>query len=83
MEAALILGLLGYGAHQYIGHPEAETSRNTQYMYSTQTTESISEATTQHLKDKSIAQIDWSKAGNFVHGDSPATGVQWVFVTGN
>ena len=28
------------------------------------------------------SMIDWNKAGNFKHGDSPNTGVQWVFVTG-
>ena len=30
----------------------------------------------------SIAQVDWSKAGNSKVGDSPETGVQWVFITG-
>ncbi len=81
MEAALILGLLGYGAHQMIGHPE--TNESTQYSYSTQSTKAISEHYNQYSKDKSIAMIDWSKAGNFKHGDSPQTGVQWVFVTGS
>ena len=80
MEAALILGLLGYGAHQMIGHPEE--NKTEQYSYSTQTTEDISKHSTQYNKDKSIAMIDWSKAGNFKHGDSPSNGVQWVFVTG-
>ena len=80
MEAALILGLLGYGAHQIIGHPEE--NKTEQYSYSTQTTEDISKYSTQYNKDKSIATIDWNKAGNFKHGDSPNTGVQWVFVTG-
>ncbi len=81
MEAALILGLLGYGAHQMIGHPE--TKELTHYSYSTQSTKDISEHYNQYSKDKSIAMIDWSKAGNFKHGDSPKTGVQWVFVTGS
>ena len=31
---------------------------------------------------KTIAQVDWSKAGNSKVGDSPETGVQWVFITG-
>ena len=31
---------------------------------------------------KSIAQIDWTKAGNYIFDDSPQTGVRWLLITG-
>lgn len=31
--------------------------------------------------DVSLAQIDWSKAGNSIVADSSENGVQWVFIT--
>tara|TARA_B110000977_G_scaffold197671_1_gene280801 strand:+ start:265 stop:504 length:240 start_codon:yes stop_codon:yes gene_type:complete len=79
MEAALLLGLLGYGVHQYLGHDD-KSEQTPQAVYSSQTTEEIANFGT---NDVSLAQIDWSKAGNSIIGDSPETGVQWVFVTGN
>ena len=79
MEAALLLGLLGYGVHQYLGHDD-KPAQTPQAVYSSQTTEEIANFGT---NDVSLAQIDWSKAGNSIIGDSSETGVQWVFVTGN
>ena len=79
MEAAIILGLLGYGMHQYIDHNDKPT---TQYVYSTQTTEDVESWSKINNQIKTIAQVDWSKAGNSKVGDSPETGVQWVFITG-
>jgi len=36
MEAALLLALLGYGAHQMIGHPEVVEEPQANVIYSTQ-----------------------------------------------
>ena len=77
MEAALLLGLLGYGVHQYLGHDD-KSEQTPQAVYSSQTTEVIGNFGT---NDVSLAQIDWSKAGNFRVGDSSENGVQWVFIT--
>ena len=71
MEAAIILGLLGYGAHQYLDHSEPDVVK---YNYSTQTAQEI-------YIEPSLTPIDFSKPGNFVVGDSPETGVQWIVVT--
>ena len=40
MEAAILLGLLGYGVHQYLGHDD-ESKQSPQAVYSSQTTEEI------------------------------------------
>ena len=77
MEAALLLGLLGYGVHQYLGHDD-ESKQSPQAVYSSQTTEEIGNFGT---NDVSLAQIDWSKKGNFTVGESSENGVQWVFIT--
>jgi hypothetical protein len=77
MEAALLLGLLGYGVHQYLGHDD-ESKQSPQAVYSSQTTEEIANFGT---NDVSLAQIDWSKKGNFTVGESSENGVQWVFIT--
>ncbi len=77
MEAALLLGLLGYGVHQYLGHDD-KPAQTPQAVYSSQTTEEIGNFGT---NDVSLAQIDWSKKGNFTVGESSENGVQWVFIT--
>ena len=77
MEAALLLGLLGYGVHQYLGHDD-KPAQTPQAVYSSQTTEEIGNFGT---NDVSLAQIDWSKAGNSIVADSSENGVQWVFIT--
>ena len=77
MEAALLLGLLGYGVHQYLGHDD-KSEQTPQAVYSSQTTEEIGNFGT---NDVSLAQIDWSKKGNFTVGESSENGVQWVFIT--
>jgi len=82
MEAALLLALLGYGAHQMIGHPEIVEEPQANVIYSAQTTEDISSFAKLNTRVKEMTQVDWSKTGNYKHGDSPETGVQWVFVTG-
>ena len=81
MEAALLLGLLGYGVHHYLGH-EDKPAQTPQAVYSSQTTEEIANFGTDDTRAKVMAQIDWSKVGNSKVGDSPETGVQWVFITG-
>lgn len=68
---AIILGLLGLGIHKAMEHPEPEEVK---YNYSTQTAQEI------YIEPK-LTPIDFSKPGNFVVGDSPETGVQWVIVT--
>ena len=68
---AIILGLLGLGIHKAMEHPEPE---EVQYNYSTQTAQEI------YIEPK-LTPIDFNKPGNFVVGDSPETGVQWVIVT--
>ena len=81
MEAALLLGLLGYGIHSYLDHNDDKVE--TQTIYSLQTTKEISNFGTDDTRAKNMAMIDWDKKGNFKVGDSPQTGVQWVFVTGD
>ena len=51
-------------------------------IHSSQTAKNISSFQADINHELSLAQIDWSKAGNFKVGDSPETGVQWVFLTG-
>ena len=76
MEALLIIGALAAGAH-YINKEEVPV----QEVYSSQTTENISEFHKDVERAALMAQIDWSKKGNSIVGDSPETGVQWVFIT--
>ena len=77
MEALLIIGALAAGAH-YMTKDEDPV----QTVHSSQTTEEISNFGTDDTRAKIMAQIDWSKVGNLKVGDSPETGVQWVFITG-
>ena len=76
MEALLIIGALAAGAH-YMNKEDDPA----QTVYSSQTTEEISNFGTDDTRAKVMAQIDWSKKGNFKVGDSSENGVQWVFVT--
>ena len=68
---AIILGLIGMGIHQSLDHAEPEV---VQYNYSTQTAQEI------YIEPK-LTPIDFSKPGNFIVGDSPETGVQWIVIT--
>ena len=76
MEALLIIGALAAGAH-YITKDDDPV----QTVYSSQTTEEISNFGTEDTRAKIMAQIDWSKKGNFTVGESSENGVQWVFIT--
>ena len=69
MEALLIIGALAAGAHYMNKEEEPEVK----FVYSSQSTNEIYVAPHK--------PIDFSKPGNFVVGDSPETGVQWVFET--
>ncbi len=80
MEAALLLGLLGYGVHQYLGHDD-KPAQTPQAVYSSQTTEEIANFGTDDTRAKVMAQIDWSKKGNFTVGEPSDNSVQWVFIT--
>ena len=77
MEALLIIGALAAGAH-YITKDDDPVQTG----YSMQPTEESSNFGTEDTRAKIMAQIDWSKVGNSKVGDSPETGVQWVFITG-
>ena len=73
MEALLIIGALAAGAH-YL-HDDDKG------IHSTQTTAEISNFRADLEHEALMAQVDWTKAGNFVVGDSSENGVQWVFIT--
>ena len=77
METLLIIGALAAGAHYMTKDDDP-----VQTVHSSQTTEEISNFGTDDTRAKIMAQIDWSKVGNSKRGDSPETGVQWVFITG-
>ena len=72
MEALLIIAALAAGA-QYLHDDKG--------IHSTQTTENISKFAQDISNELNVAQVDWSKAGNFVVGDSSENGIQWVFIT--
>ena len=74
MEALLIIGALAAGAH-YI------TKEDENVVHSSQTTTEISRFHTDAYNELNLANIDWSKAGNSIVGDSSETGVQWIFIT--
>ena len=76
MEALLIIGAIAAGAH-YITKDDDPV----QEVYSSQTTEEIANFGTDDTRAKVMAQIDWSKQGNFTVGESSENGVQWVFIT--
>lgn len=76
MEALLIIGAIAAGAH-YITKDDDPV----QEVYSNQTTEEIVNFGTDDTRAKVMAQIDWSKKGNFTVGESSENDVQWVFIT--
>ena len=76
MEALLIIGAIAAGAH-YITKDDDPV----QEVYSSQTTEEIANFGTDDTRAKVMAQIDWSKQGNFTVGETSENGVQWVFIT--
>ena len=73
MEVLAIIAALAAGAH-YINKDDVPDN----VVHSSQTTQEIANFGT---NDTSLAQIDWSKAGNFRVGDSSENGVQWIFIT--
>jgi len=73
MEILAIIAALGVGAH-YLNKEDVPGNA----VHSSQNTQEIVNFGT---NDVSLAQIDWSKAGNFRVGDSSENGVQWVFIT--
>ena len=73
MEILAIIAALGAGAY-YLNKDDVPDN----VVSSVQTTQEIANFGT---NDTSLAQIDWSKAGNFRVGDSSENGVQWVFIT--
>jgi hypothetical protein len=73
MEALLIIAALAAGA-QYL-HDDDKG------IHSSQTTENISKFAQDISNELNVAQVDWSKAGNFVVGDSSENDIQWVFIT--
>ncbi len=74
MEALLIIGALAAGSH-YLNQPDEIQ------IHSSQTTENISKFHKDVEHAAIMANVDWSKPGNFIVGDSPETGVQWVVIT--
>jgi len=73
MEVLAIIAALAAGTH-YLTKDDVPDN----VIQSSQTTAEIANFGT---NDTSLAQIDWSKAGNFRVGDSSENGVQWVFIT--
>jgi len=73
MEILAIIAALAAGTH-YLTKDDVPDN----VVSSVQTTQEIANFGT---NDTSLAQIDWSKAGNFRVGDSSENGVQWVFIT--
>jgi hypothetical protein len=71
MEVALLLGLLGYGAHQMIGHPETDKTENKTLIKNEQVL---------IPDDNTLASIDWSKAGNFLQ-TSHEHNIVWVMIS--
>ena len=73
MEVIAIIAALAAGAH-YLNKEDVPDN----VVHSSQSTQEIANFGT---NDVSLAQIDWSKAGNFRVGNSSENGVQWVFIT--
>jgi len=72
MEALLIIAALAGGA-------QLMNSEEPNAIHSSQTTAEISRFHADVYNELSMANIDWSKAGNFEVSD--ASGVQWIFIT--
>jgi hypothetical protein len=75
MEVLAIIAALAAGAH-YLQDSEEPSAT-----HSLQTTENIFKFRQDLNNELNLAQIDWSKAGNFMVGDSSENDVQWVFIT--
>ena len=74
MEALLIIAALAGGA-QLMNSEEPNAT------HSSQTTAEISKFQADVYNELSLAQVDWSKVGNSIVGDSSNNGVQWIFIT--
>tara|TARA_A200000159_G_scaffold136160_1_gene135635 strand:- start:341 stop:565 length:225 start_codon:yes stop_codon:yes gene_type:complete len=73
MEVLAIIAAIAAGTH-YLNKEDVSDN----VVHSSQNTQEIANFGT---NDVSLAQIDWSKAGNSIVGDSSKNGVQWVFIT--
>ena len=76
MEVLAIIAAMAAGAH-YLNKEDVPDN----VIHSSQTTAEISNFRADLEQEALMASIDWSKSGNFVVGDSPTTGVQWIFIT--
>ena len=74
MEALLIIAALAGGA-------QLMNSEEPNAIHSSQTTAEISKFHSDVYNELSLAQVDWSKVGNSIVGDSSENGVQWIFIT--
>ncbi len=74
MEALLIIAALAGGA-------QLMNSEEPNAIHSSQTTAEISKFHSDVYNELSLAQVDWSKVGNSIVGDSSNNGVQWIFNT--
>jgi hypothetical protein len=74
MEALLIIAALAGGA-------QLMNSEEPNAIHSSQTTAEISKFHSDVYNELSLAQVDWSKVGNSIVGDSSNNGVQWIFIT--
>ena len=74
MEALRIIAALAGGA-------QLMNSEEPNAIHSSQTTAEISKFHSDVYNELSLAQVDWSKVGNSVVGDSSNNGVQWIFIT--
>ena len=74
MEALLIIAALAGGA-------QLRNSEEPNAIHSSQTTAEISKFHSDVYNELSLAQVDWSKVGNSIVGDSSNNGVQWIFIT--
>ena len=74
MEALLIIAALAGGA-------QLMNSEEPNAIQSSQTTAEISKFHSDVYNELSLAQVDWSKVGNSIVGDSSNNGVQWIFIT--
>ncbi len=73
MEVLAIIAALAAGSH-YLTKDDVPDNV-------VQSSQPIEEIVNFGHDDVSLAQIDWSKVGNFRVGDSSENGVQWIFIT--
>ena len=76
MEVLAIIAALAAGAH-YLNKEDVQDN----VIHSSQTTAEISKFHSDVYNELSLAQVDWSKVGNSIVGDSSNNGVQWIFIT--